>query len=142
MIRTKVSLPSWKLPDPAAALRAASKQLYRSATLIMADSKENFVPVETGTLRSSGIVDPPALEGGRVVISLGYGGPAAKYALAVHENPRAGKTGGISPTGARYRRWSKVGEWKYLETPFELARNAVRVALTAAVFKSQRKAFK
>ena len=132
-------MPQWKFPDPDAALKAAAKQLYKSANVIMDDSKSNYVPVETGTLRSSGLVEPPVVEGGRVVVTLGYGGPAAPYALSVHENPRSGKTGGVSPSGRKYRRWAKVGEWKYLSTPFELARRAISLAVKVAVVRSQRR---
>lgn len=52
-------------------------------------------------------------------ITVGYGGAAALYAIAVHENPRSGKTGGLSPSGAKYKHWAGVGQWKYLETPFK-----------------------
>jgi hypothetical protein len=45
--------------------------------------------------------------------------------LSVHENPRAGKTGGVSPQGKPYAKtkggkglWAKTGKWKYLEDPF------------------------
>jgi hypothetical protein len=39
--------------------------------------------------------------------------------LAVHENPRSGHTGGVSPSGGRYKHWASVGQWKYLEQPFK-----------------------
>lgn len=100
-----------------AALPVGGRSLFESAENIMSISKEQYVPVETGTLKSSGFVGPPDIRGGNVTVSLGYGGPAAPYALAVHENPRAGKTGGVSPSGKKYKRWSTVGGWKYLETP-------------------------
>ena len=46
--------------------------------------------------------------------TVGYSAP---YAAAIHENPRAGKTGGVSPSGRRYKKWAKVGGFKYLERP-------------------------
>lgn len=59
-------------------------------------------------------------------------GFAAIYAMAVHENPRAGRTGGVSPSGRKYtagrttsgRRsnrkvYSTVGGWKFLERALE-----------------------
>ncbi len=104
-----------KLGTEGAATVASS--LYESAEKIMTLSKENYVPVETGTLRSTGRVDPPRVNGPYVEVTLGYGGPSARYALAVHENPRAGKTYGVSPQGKPYKRWAKTGQWKYLETP-------------------------
>jgi len=108
-------------------MQAAQKSLYESGHIIMARSMEEFVPVETGTLRSSGVVEvgdtiatttgDQVYGGNEVVVTLGYGGPAAPYALAVHENPRAGKTGGYSPSGKPYKRYATTGQWKYLETP-------------------------
>lgn len=120
-MKVSVKLPHWRIKDPDEVLKAVAGTLYKEATNIMADSKENYVPVDTGNLRSSGIVDLPKLTNNRVVVELGYGGPAAPYALAVHENPWAGNTGGVSPSGKRYRRWSQVGQWKYLEIPFREA---------------------
>lgn len=91
--------------------------LYQEAEAIMTTAKEDYVPVDQGTLRASGFVrEVTPLE-----VELGFGGPAAPYALAVHENPRSGKTGGISPRGKHYTHWAQVGEWKYLETPFKAA---------------------
>lgn len=124
--------------------------LVGEAEDIMADSKENYVPVDTGNLRASGHVQQPKLAGNRISVLFGYGGPAAPYALAVHENPRSGKTGGVSPSGHRYKTWAKVGQWKYLETPFKEAlegfpqrmknvlRNRLRMRMTGVPFKSKR----
>lgn len=103
-------------------LRAeALRQLYEGAEAIMAASQE-AVPVRNrlgGTLRGSAYVRPPmAVSDTLTVIIMGYGGAAAKYAEAVHENPRAGRTGGVSPSGRRYRSWAEVGGWKFLEVPF------------------------
>jgi hypothetical protein len=92
--------------------------LFMEAEAIMADSKEHYVPVDLGPLRASGTVHPPTTTGGEVHIELSYGGPAAPYAEAVHENPRAGKTDGFTPSGGRRKTWAQVGQWKYLETPF------------------------
>lgn len=100
-----------------AALPAGGASLFDSATNIMAISQGQYVPVETGALRASGFVQPPDFEGKSVSVFLGYGGVAAPYALAVHENPRSGKTGGVSPSGKKYKRWAQVGQWKYLEQP-------------------------
>lgn len=63
------------------------------------------------------------------VVEIGY---TALYAPFVHENPRAGKTGGVSPKGAIYRppmnpsgkrstqaAFSSVGKWKFLEDPIK-----------------------
>lgn len=100
-----------------AAIHAAARAMTFSAEAIMTVSKSQYVPVETGTLRGSGFVKPAETTRNSVSVTLGYGGAAAPYALSVHENPRAGKTGGMSPGGKKYKRWAKTGEWKYLETP-------------------------
>jgi hypothetical protein len=89
--------------------KALGGALFREGESIMGDSKEKFVPVVTGNLRSSGHVDKPKITTKGASVELGFGGPAAPYALAVHENPNTGKTA----------EGSRVGEWKYLETPYK-----------------------
>src|SRR5262245_61807807 len=97
-------------------MRAA---LYEEATELLNDA-DLLVPVDTGTLKGSKFrFDDSPWTGGRVEMIAGYGGAAAPYALAVHENPRSGKTGGVGPSGQKYQHWAQVGEWKYLETPFK-----------------------
>ncbi len=103
------------------ALKLAGQGLYQEAEQIMLRSKEEFCPVDTGNLKSTGHVELPEYKGKSVTVELGYGGPAAEYALEVHENPRAGKTGGVSPQGRRYKHYSQVGQWKYLEQPINEA---------------------
>ena len=102
----------------AEARRLGAAGLYQEGLVIMADSKDNFVAVDQGILKSTGHVEQPVTKGHSVSVTLGYGGPAAPYALEVHENPRAGRTGGVSPSGRPYKHWASVGGWKYLETPF------------------------
>jgi len=89
--------------------RVMGGALFREGESIMGDSKEKFVPVVTGNLKSSGHVQPPKITSNGASVELGYGGPAAAYALNVHENPNTGKTA----------EGSQVGEWKYLETPYK-----------------------
>lgn len=108
-----------------AALRAEGER-------IMLESKR-LVPVDTGTLRASGVVLGPVRKRGDAEVTLGYGGPAAKYALSVHENPRSGKTGGVTPSGGRRTSWAKVGQWKYLEQPVLAAQKGMAVRLGATV---------
>lgn len=100
--------------------RALGQFVTQEAESVMTLAKEKFVPVDLGTLRSSGFVSPPMRVGHTVGVKLGFGGPAAPYALMVHENPRAGKTQGISPSGKPYKTWSSVGQWKYLEKPLKM----------------------
>ena len=100
-------------------LNALAGPMYRFAeTHIAGPARDTYCPVSTGALRSSILVQLPEILGTRIVVTIGAGGVAAPYALAVHENPRAGKTGGFSPSGKPYYyNWSRVGEWKYLERP-------------------------
>jgi len=115
------------------ALPAVASLLYQEGERIMTDSKEHYVPVDTGVLRDSGYVEPPAMTGTVAEVVLGYGGPARAYALVVHENPRAGKTGGVSPRGKRYKHYARVGQWKYLSTPFQLAADGLLNRLAAGL---------
>jgi hypothetical protein len=107
-------------------------------TQIVAPAKEKYVPVATGNLRSSIRSEGPTIEGSKITVSVVAGGPAAPYALKVHENPRAGKTGGVSPSGRPYPRtkggkptWATRGQWKYIETPAMLAAKSGQAWLAA-----------
>lgn len=107
--------------------------VYEEGLEVMARSKAEFVPVRDGILRASGHVEEPQWSGDTVSVTLGYGGPAAPYALSVHQNPRAGKTGGVSPQGKPYKRWARVGEWMYLQTPLFQAINGMGARIGARI---------
>lgn len=77
----------------------AKKALRAEAEIIMTEAKRR-TPVLTGTLRASGFVSPVE---GEIAMRLTFGGPAASYAVFVHEIP---------PERATH----KVGQWKYLES--------------------------
>ncbi len=62
-------------------IRAA---LFQEAEAIMRDSK-TIVPVDFGTLKSSGHVMEPRHTEGHLIVELTYGGPSAPYALEQHE---------------------------------------------------------
>jgi hypothetical protein len=102
-----------------------ARPLYQFAeTKIANRARAEFVPVVTGALRSSIITQVPVISGQRISVTVGAGGPAAPYALSVHENPRSGITQGESPSGKKYyrrpgqsRTYSTVGGFKYLELP-------------------------
>lgn len=112
---------------------AIGAALTGEAEDIMAASKER-VPVDFGTLRASGHVQAPKMGGfSTIEITLGYGGPAAPYALAVHENPRAGNTGGVAPDGRPYKHWAKVGGYKYLESAADEAAAGIGERVAAEV---------
>ena len=96
---------------------AIEKGVAETGQRILGDSLE-LVPVDRGTLRATGHSEVTRTKKA-VSVVVAYGGPAARYALAVHENPRAGKTMGLSPSGKKYRSWAKVGQWQYLAQPFK-----------------------
>ena len=98
--------------------RAMAGPLYRFARqYVLLPAKQKYVPVVTSALKNSLATNGPFIRGRDVYVEVGAGGPAAPYAISVHENPRSGKTGGVGPSGQKYKRWSRVGQWKYLETP-------------------------
>lgn len=72
--------------------------LYLEGLEILAESAP-IVPVDTGTLRASGHVDAPKVDGLSVEVVVGYGGASAPYALIVHENLEAFHE---PPTQAKY----------------------------------------
>lgn len=49
-----------------------------------------LVPVDLGHLRTSGTIAPAKAMGDKVVGEVGYGGPSAPYAVAVHERVEEG----------------------------------------------------
>lgn len=112
------------------AAKHLAKAMYREANYVMRKSVE-AVPVDFGVLRGSATVTKPVIAGTSISLNFGYGGAASAYALAVHENPRSGKTGGVSPKGQKYKHWAKTGAWKYLERPAneQFPRSAQRMAL-------------
>lgn len=96
--------------------KVLGRALYQEGLALAAEA-DALVPRDTGNLAASQFVTPPS--GVPVQVVVGYGGAAAPYALAVHENPRSGRTGGVSPQGKAYKHFARVGQWKYLETPFK-----------------------
>ena len=62
-----------------------SRGLYQQALLMFAES-QRIVPVDTGTLRRSGVVEPPNPSAAKPEVIIGYGGLAKAYALVQHEN--------------------------------------------------------
>lgn len=80
--------------------------IYRQAEKIMTKSKRDFVPVDTGALRSTGMVEGPETKGKNIKVTLSYGGPAAPYATDQHEELSYVHT---------------VGGPKYLERPLNEA---------------------
>jgi hypothetical protein len=73
--------------------------IYIIAEMIMTDSKDNYVPIDTGHLWQTGTVLEPEFQTSSVSVTLGYG---AEYAQVVHDRP---------PTIGQ-------GKVRYLEKPF------------------------
>ena len=107
---------------------AAAAALTFEAEKIMSKSKRSFVPVDLGTLRASGHVQPPKITALGAEVTMGYGGAAAPYALAIHEHPSQ-----FSPPS-----WSggvnfRLGGPKYLEIPVNEAAAGMAVRLAASM---------
>lgn len=61
-----------------------SKALYEEGQMAFAESQK-LTPVDTGVLKGSGILHTPNIQKDKISVALTYGGPAAPYALFVHE---------------------------------------------------------
>ncbi len=88
---------------------------YAHGLDVIAESVEKHVPVMDSELKNSNFVSLPEMTPKGPIVKIGFRAP---YAAKIHENPRAGKTGGVSPSGRKYKKWAKVGHWKYLSIPF------------------------
>ena len=97
--------------------RVAADALRVEQVRTFRDSQRE-VPVDTGNLAGSGQTPQPFVRGTRIIAVIEY---TAVYAFSVHENPRSGQTGGVSPQGQRYPSYARRGKWKYLEHPMRRA---------------------
>lgn len=101
----------------------AGQALRAEAEIEMTEAKKR-TPVATGVLRASGHVSGPVRSWKAVEVTLTFGGPAAPYAIHVHEDLYA---------------THHVGQAKYLESvinesvPYLAARVAHRIALNRLV---------
>jgi hypothetical protein len=104
---------------------AIGREMYLFAEEVMSASKM-VVPVKTGTLMNTGHVELPVIEGRSVTVRMGYGGPAAPYALYVHEalegavppSPSWSWTKKVAAGGTIA--WTRPGSGpKYLENPLK-----------------------
>lgn len=68
--------------------RQIGKALYAEGLGVQADSMEN-TPVDTGALRASHETSRPEIAGDEVTVAVRCGGPAAGYAIQVHEDLEA-----------------------------------------------------
>lgn len=102
-------------------VRELANELYTEFSAVMEDSKANYVPVDQGTLRDSGYVKDPVIEGEHISVEMGYGGPDIPYALIQHEDLTFNHPGG---------RQAKYLERPMLEAaPGMTARMAPRIRL-------------
>lgn len=83
----------------------AEAALYQEAERIMTEAKKR-TPVEFGTLKNSGHVQPPEREANSVSVTMGFGGSAEDYAIVQHEDLSF---------------HHNVGEAKFLENPIREA---------------------
>jgi hypothetical protein len=98
----------------------AAKALFEEAQEAFVLSQA-VVPVEYGVLRASGVVHGPQVRGSRVFCDITYGGPAAFYAIYVHELP---------PSRARH---DPPTRWKYLENPVRVYAKGMEQRMTIRV---------
>ena len=98
--------------DPEAK-RALGQAMYGFATKVLNESKK-LVPLDTGTLRNSGMVSSQRIDGQVVEVEISYGGSSAPYALVIHED----MTLDHSPAKlTKVTKKPRRGQAKYLETP-------------------------
>lgn len=96
-----------------------ARALYEEARVEQVESMRR-TPVDTGALRASHNTTKPEIDGRDISVSIEVGGPAAPYAIHVHENLEADHP---------------VGQAKFLEStlnesrPFLAARIAKRIEL-------------
>jgi hypothetical protein len=120
-------------------------ELYKFGEEVMTESKL-VVPVLTGTLMNTGHVDPPVQSGASTSVILGYGGPAAPYALYVHEalegatppSPNWSWTKAVA--AGKAIQWTRPGSGpKYLETPLKAKQHELPDRIRAVVMRALKK---
>lgn len=93
--------------------RGLGQAMHGFATKILNESKK-LVPVDTGALRNSGMVEGPDVDGDGVEVAITYGGSSAQYAAVVHEDMSMSH----SPTlNTKVTKKPRRGQAKYLEIP-------------------------
>lgn len=115
-VRDKLKKFGVKFPDEVA------RALYIETEIELKEVKRR-TPVDTGELRASEHVVGPVRRFRQIYTEIVAGGPAAPYAIYVHEDPDA---------------FHKVGEWKFIESvllesrPFMAERVAKRIDINRA----------
>jgi hypothetical protein len=96
-----------------AGIRGAEAGLFAAGNVIMEDAKRR-APVDLGNLKGSGYVADPERAATGVTIEVGFGGPAAAYAVVQHE---------------RLDYHHDVGEAKYLERAIDAKKDEAFAAM-------------
>lgn len=94
--------------------RAMGAALWKEGNNIMTAAKF-ITPVDTSTLKNSGIVNLPVITDTEVIVEMGFGGAAKDYAEIQHEEPSYQHT---PPT-----------QYKFLEKPLLAAQTGMRQRL-------------
>jgi bacteriophage HK97-gp10 putative tail-component len=81
-LRAKLLRMAERFPEDVA------RALYAEGSIELAEMKQR-TPVETGALRASLAIHKPEIQGRDITVRITAGGPAAPYALYVHENLEA-----------------------------------------------------
>jgi hypothetical protein len=155
MRNVRVTIPKIPMPDATLVLKAVGRGLYESGERIATASREGPVPVNDGTLRSSIGVTHPRQTSTKVEVEVYAGGPAARYALFVHEGTLphwapieplkrwAKKV--LGDENAAYAVQKKIAEHgtkptKYLEIPWRAELPKVPLRIANAMRKLRKKA--
>jgi hypothetical protein len=108
-----------------------ARALYEEALIEMKESMRR-TPVDTGALRASHETLPPVISGRDISVTIQVGGPAVRYAIAVHEHlSEHSPPSWIAAGDVEFH----VGGPKFLEStileskPFMAARIAKRIEL-------------
>lgn len=108
--------------------KAIEATLYQFAEEVMADSKADYVPVDTGALMNTGKVMPLQTDNSSCTVELGYGDESVGYAAIVHEEL-------MSPKGNPIN-WTRPGSGpKYLSRPLEAKQDQLPQRIIDAVTK-------
>lgn len=99
--------------DDPATRRGLGQAMHGFATKILNESKK-LVPVDTGALRNSGMVEGPDVDSDGVEVAVTYGGSTIQYAGVIHEDMSLSH----SPTlDTKITKKPRRGQAKYLEIP-------------------------
>lgn len=114
-------------------LEGVAAGLYEGGTIVMAES-QRLVPVETGVLKNSGVVNEPVVEGDAIVVEVGYGyGDAYEAVAASGEGIEGGPGYAIYVHEILDNRHDPPTQAKFLETPARALEPELGPVVDAAV---------